>query len=150
MAFDGSGNLYLSDENIYNTVIRRVDLSTGLIYTVAGSGVVGFTGDTAPALAAELNEPGGLTVSGGVIYFADVANERVRKVANYVITTVAGTGIRDGGPATNAFLNFPEGLAIDGSGDILVADTGNTEARKFKAGGNINSIGQPQGGRPTG
>jgi uncharacterized protein (TIGR03437 family) len=150
VAFDGSGNLYISDENIYNTVIRRVDLSTGLIYTVAGSGVVGFTGDTAPALAAELNEPGGLTVSGGVIYFADVANERVRKVANYVITTVAGTGIRDGGPATNAFLNFPEGIAIDGSGDILVADTGNAEARKFKAGGNINSIGQLQGGSPYG
>ena len=150
VAFDASGNLYISDENIYNTVIRRVDLSTGLIYTVAGTGVVGFTGDAAPALAAELNEPGGLAVSGGVIYFADEANERVRKIANYVITTVAGTGIRDTGPATNAFLNFPEGIAIDGSGDILVADTGNAEARKFKAAGNINSIGQLQGGPPYG
>ncbi len=87
-------------------------------------------------------------MSGGVIYFADVSNERVRKVANYIITTVAGTGIRDNGPATNAFLNFPEGIAIDGSGEILVADTGNTDARKFKAGGNINSVGQLQGGSP--
>ena len=63
---------------------------------------------------------------------------------------MAGTGIRDNGPATNAFLNFPEGIAIDGSGDILVADTGNAEARKFKAGGNINGVGQLQGGAPYG
>jgi uncharacterized protein (TIGR03437 family) len=150
VAFDGSGNVYISDANLYNTTIRRVDLSTGLIYTVAGSGVVGFTGDGGPALAAELNEPAGLAVSGGVIYFADASNERVRKIVNYTITTVAGTGIRDNGPATNAFLNFPEGIAIDGSGDILVADTGNAEAREFKAGGNINGVGQLQGGAPYG
>ncbi len=101
-------------------------------------------------MAAEINDPAGLAVSGGVVYFADTANLRVRKVANNIITTVAGTGIRDNGPATNAFLNFPEGMAIDGSGDILVADTGNAEARQFKAGGNISSVGQLQGGVPHG
>ena len=89
-------------------------------------------------MAAELNYPAGLAISSGVVYFADESNQRVRKIANNIITTVAGTGIRDNGPATNAFLNFPEGIAIDGSGDILVADTGNAEARQFKAGGNIN------------
>jgi uncharacterized protein (TIGR03437 family) len=150
VAFDGSGNIYISDENVYNSVVRRVDLSTGLIYTVAGSGEVGFTGDGGGALSAELDYPAGLAISGGVLYFADVVNQRVRKVANYTINTVAGTGIRDNGPASNAFLNFPEGLAIDRSGDILVADTGNAEAREFKAGGNINSVGQLLGGSPFG
>jgi uncharacterized protein (TIGR03437 family) len=150
VAFDGSGNLYISDEDASDTAVRRVDLSTGLIYTVAGTGQFGFTGDGGEALAAELDYPAGLVVSGGVLYFADVVNQRVRMVLNNIITTVAGTGIRDNGPATNAFLNFPEGLAIDGSGDILVADTGNTEAREFKAGRNINSVGQLLGGTPYG
>ncbi len=150
VAFDPSGNLYISDANGYNTVIRRVDLSTGLIYNVAGTGAVGFAGDGGPGLAAELNSPGGLAISGGAVYFADVSNFRVRKIANYIITTVAGTGNRDNGPAANAFLNFPQGIAIDGSGNVLLADTGNAEARKFKAGGNINGVGQLQGGTPYG
>src|ERR1700722_17029541 len=150
VAFDRCGNLYISDEDTFNTAVRRVDLSTGLIYTVAGTGQDGFTGDGGEALAAELNYPTGLAVSGGALYFADIVNQRVRKVLNNIITTVAGTGIRDNGPAANAFLNFPEGLAIDGSGDIVVADTGNTEAREFKAGGNINSVGQLLGGTPYG
>jgi uncharacterized protein (TIGR03437 family) len=101
-------------------------------------------------LVAELNSPAGLAIGGGVVYFADAANLRVRKVSNNIINTVAGTGIRDNGPATNAFLNFPEGITIDGSGDILVADTGNAEARRFKAGGPINSLGQLLGGTPNG
>jgi uncharacterized protein (TIGR03437 family) len=150
VAFDPGGNLYISDENVYNTVVRRVDLSTGLIYNVAGTGEGGFSGDGGAALVAELNYPTGLVVGGGVVYFADVLNQRVRKVANNIITTVAGTGIRDNGPATNAFLDFPEGLAINGSGDILVADSGNAEARQFKAGGNIASVGQLQEGAPYG
>jgi trimeric autotransporter adhesin len=150
VAVDGSGNLYISDENVYNTVIHRMDLSTGLIYTAAGSGVTGFLGDGGPALFAELDYPAGIVAAGGAIYFADVNNERVRKVVNAVITTVAGTGVRDDGPATNAFLNFPEGIAIDGTGDVVVADTDNLEARKFKAGGNINSVGELEGGAPYG
>ena len=115
-----------------------------------GGWYVGFSGDGGAALAAEIGFPGGLAISSGVVYFADETNQRVRKVANYIISTVAGTGIRDHGAATNAFLNFPEGIAIDGSGDILVADTGNAEARQFKAGGNIASVGQLQGGTPSG
>jgi uncharacterized protein (TIGR03437 family) len=150
VAFDGSGNIYISDENVNHTVIHRVDLSTGLIYTVAGGGGVGFAGDGGFALDAKLNYPAGLAVSAGIVYFADVVNQRIRWVSNNLIKTVAGTSIRDNGPATNAFLNFPEGLAIDGSGDILVADTGNTEAREFKAGGNIGEVGELGGGTPHG
>ncbi len=145
VAFDGSGNLYISDANSNNNVVRRVDLSTGLIYTLAGTGVIGFTGDGGQAVAAELSAPAGIAVSGGVVYFADLGNLRIRKVASNIITTVAGTGTHDNGPATSAFLNFPEGITIDGSGNILVADTANAEARRFKAGGNINSVGQLSG-----
>lgn len=150
VAFDGSGNLYISDTNVYNTEVRRVDLSSGIIYAVAGSGVIGFSGDGGVAQYAQLGYPAGLAIAGGVVYFADESNARVRKVANDTINTVAGTSIRDIGPAANAFLNFPEGVAIDGSGDILVADTGNAETRAFKAGGNIKSIGELQGGAPAG
>jgi len=150
VAFDPAGNLYISDANLLNTTIRRVDLSTGLIYNVGGTGVAGFSGDGGPALGAEINAPEGIAVSGGAVYFADSANFRVRKILNYTITTVAGTDNRDNGPAANAFLNFPEGIAIDGAGDILVADTDNAEARKFKVGGNINGVGQLQGGTPFG
>jgi trimeric autotransporter adhesin len=142
VALDGSGNLYISDVDLNHTVIRRVDLSTGLIYTVAGTGQVGFQGDGGVATAAELNDPNGLAFNSGVLYVADTGNARVRKVAGNTIATVAGTSIRDNGPATMAFLNFPEGLAIDSSGDLLVADTGNNAARRFRLGGNINTFGQ--------
>lgn len=150
LAFDGSDSLYISDTNVYNTEVRRVDLSTGIIYGVAGNGAIGFSGDGGVAVSAELGYPGGLVFGGGAVYFADETNARVRMVANNVINTVAGTSIRDDGPATDAFLNFPEGVAIDGTGNILVGDTGNLEARVFKTGGNINSIGQLEGGSPYG
>ncbi len=142
LALDGSGSLYISDDDLNHTVIRRVDLSTGLIYTVAGTGQVGFLGDGGVATAAELNSPDGMVFSAGQLYFADTSNARIRKVASNTITTVAGTSIRDNGPATMAFLNFPEGLAIDSSGDLLVADTGNNAARRLRLGGNINTFGQ--------
>ncbi|HTW67660.1 MAG TPA: hypothetical protein VME17_23750 [Bryobacteraceae bacterium] len=145
VTLDNSGNLYLSDDNGDNTVVRRVDLSTGLIYTVAGNGQIGFQGDGGVATAAELGSPAGLAYQSGQLFFADSTNARIRKVANTIITTVAGASIRDNGPATSAFLNFPEGIALDNAGDILVADTGNNEARRFLSGGNINSFGQVLG-----
>jgi uncharacterized protein (TIGR03437 family) len=145
VTLDGSGNLYLSDDNLYNTVVRRIDLSTGLIYTVAGNGQVGFQGDGGVATGAELNEPAGLAALAGQLYFADTTNARVRKVTGTTINTVAGTSIRNNGPATQAFLNYPEGIAIDGAGDIVVADTGNNAARRFRIGGNINTFGQVLG-----
>ncbi len=121
VAFDPSGNIYISDDNLNNTLVRRVDLSTGLIYNVAGTGQIGFAGDGGNASAAELNSPAGLAISGGVIYFADSSNQRVRKIANNVINTVAGTSIRDEGLATfTSAWTCLEGIAIDGSGDNLV------------------------------
>lgn len=150
LALDGLGNLYISDTNVYNTCVHRVDLSSGLIYTVAGSGVIGFSGDGTSALTAEFSYPAGLAAGAGTVYIADETNFRVRTVQNYVINTVAGTSIRDNGPAADAFLNFPEGLAIDTNGNLLVADSGNEEARRFKIGGTINAIGELQQGAPYG
>jgi trimeric autotransporter adhesin len=143
VAFDGIGSIYISD--IYLSEVDRVDLSTGLIYTVAGNGTPGFSGDKGVAIAAELYYPAGLAAQGSQIYIADLANTRVRKVANNVITTVAGTGDRDLGPATAAFLNLPEGLAIDSAGNIAVADTYNYAVRRFKAGGAISAFGEVLG-----
>ncbi len=127
-----------------------MNISTGIIQTVAGNGEIGFTGDGGPALTAEFGDPGGLAFSAGKLYIADSTNLRVREITNNLINTIAGTSIGDGGPATNAFLNFPEGIAPDAAGDILVADSGDYEARKFKAGGNINPVGQLLGGTPMG
>ena len=145
IALDDAGSLYISDPDGYHTVIRRMDLSTGLIYTVAGTGQVGFQGDGGVATAAQLNGPAGLAVSGSTLYFADSLNARVRKVVSFTITTVAGTSMGDNGPAASAYLNLPEGVAIDGAGNIAIADTGNNAVRRFQAGANINSLGQVLG-----
>jgi sugar lactone lactonase YvrE len=141
VAIDGSGNLLISDINL--NVVRKVDLSTGLIFTVAGNGNPGFLGDNGAATNGEMNGPAGLAVdSNNQIFVADFLNARVRRVAGSIITTVAGTSIRDGGPAVSAFLNLPEGLAVSGTGTVLVADTGNNVARRFSVGGTIGSVGQ--------
>ncbi len=137
--------LYITDFN--RDMIRRVDLGTGLISTVAGNGRTGFSGDNGPASSAQLNTPYGIAVDGsGQVFFTDYGNSRVRKVSIGVITTIAGTGFRDGGPATSAYLNLPTGVAIDGAGNVVVADTGNFEARRFSPGGIISSFGQLQRG----
>ena len=145
VAVDQAGNnLYISDVN--RDLVRRVDLSSGLIYTVAGNGNNGFTGDNSTPLQATLNFPTALAVdSSNQIYFSDLGNQRVRKITPTSITTVAGTSDRDGGPATSAFLNFPFGVAVDGGGNVVVADQGNAVARRFLVGGTINSFGALKG-----
>ena len=144
VGLDSVGNLYISDVN--RSVVRRVDLSSGLIYTVAGSGIAGFSGDTGPATRAQLNAPAGLAITGdNQVFVADFGNFRVRKIASGVITAVAGTGDGDGGPASSAFLNFPEGLAVDRTSNIVIADTGNFAARRVSPSGNIGAFGQLNG-----
>ncbi len=141
VAVDASGNLLISDINL--NVVRRVDASTGLIFTIAGNGNPGFLGDSGAATNAEMNGPAGLAVDGNnQIYVADLLNQRIRKIAGSIITTFAGTSIHDGGPALSAFLDLPEGLAVSGTGNLLVADTGDAVARKFSSGGAISSVGQ--------
>ncbi len=139
MALDATGNiLYIAD--CYNHKVRKINIATGIISTVAGTGSAGSTGDGGQAIAAKLNYPVGLAVDAtGNVYIGDGVNNKVRKVtiATGIITTFAGTGIAglsgDGGPATSATLNAPQGLAVDGSGSVFVADMFNHRIRKIES-----------------
>jgi sugar lactone lactonase YvrE len=131
-------NIFIADT--FNNRIREVVAATGLIQTVAGNGQFGFSGDGGPATSAALDGPEGLFVDrSGNIFIADTSNDRIREVvaATGIIQTVAGNGLSgfsdDGGPATSAALNDPEGVLVDGSGNIFIADTGNQRIRKVLA-----------------
>ena len=148
---DGSGNLYIADRN--NNVIRKVDAS-GIITTVAGADDFGgFSGDGGPATDAELRFPSGVYVDDeGNLYIGDALNNRIRKVdASGVITTVAGNGEEgfsgDGGAATDARLNFPTDLSLDGSGNLFIVDPGNHRVRKVDASGVITTVAGSGGDR---
>jgi sugar lactone lactonase YvrE len=138
MAVDPAGNIFFTDAN--NNRIRKINAATGIITAVAGNGQIGFSGDGGPAIAASLAFPRGIAIdSAGNLYVADTANSRVRKIvaATGTITTVAGRGLGpfagDGGPATQATLNAPRAVAIDGAGNLLIADTSNHRIRKVDA-----------------
>ncbi len=125
VAVDSAGNLYIADTG--NNRIRKV--SGGTITTVAGNGTASFSGDGGPATSASINEPWAVAVdSAGNLYIADYANNRIRKVSGGTITTVAGNGVvgfsGDGGPATNALLGYPEGVAVDSAGNLYISDSG--------------------------
>jgi uncharacterized protein (TIGR03437 family) len=132
VAFDNAGNLYVADGD--NNRIRRI-APGGIISTVAGNGHGGFSGDGGPATAASLNIPSDVAVdSAGNLYIADAGDNRVRKVDTAgIITTVAGTGTDgysgDGGPSTQAMLNYPWGLAVDGAGTVYISDRVNSRVR---------------------
>jgi trimeric autotransporter adhesin len=157
-AVDHSGNLVLADWS--NRIVRVVAAKTGMfygrpmtagdIYTIAGDGTEGFSGDSGPAASAELYQPEGVAVDGaGNLVIADTYNDRVRVVAAKTgtfygqamtagdIYTIAGDGSEgfsgDGGPATSAELNFPAGVAVDGAGNLVIADTYNNRVRVVAA-----------------
>jgi uncharacterized protein (TIGR03437 family) len=135
VAIDASGNLYIADTG--SNHIRKV--SNGAITTVAGSGTDGFSGDNGPATSSQLSQPAGVAVdSVGNLYIDDAGNNRIRKISNGVITTIAGDGfgpgIGDNGPATSASLGYPKGLAVDSAGNVYIADTNNSRIRKVSNG----------------
>ncbi len=138
-----SGDLYIADTA--NDRIRRVDRS-GIITTVAGTGVTGFSGDGGPATAAQFDSPRSLAAdAGGNLYVADDNNHRVRRIdPSGVINTVAGVGSKgfsgDGGPALSAELNHPRGLAVDGSGALYIADSMNARVRVIDPSGAIGTV----------
>ena len=110
-----------------------------IISTIAGNGAAGFSGDGGSASSAQLSLPGGLAVdSSGNLYIADGGNNRVRKISNGIITTVAGNGTAgfagDNGAATSAELNDPVAVAVDSAGNLYIADTGNNVIRKVANG----------------
>jgi uncharacterized protein (TIGR03437 family) len=126
VAVDSDRNLFIAD--IRNHRIRRVS-SNGMIATVAGTGTQGFSGDGGPATAAELDRPVGVAVdSEGKLFIAELGNHRIRRISsNGMIATVAGGGTThggDGGPATNADIRFPNGVAVDGAGNLFLTTSG--------------------------
>ncbi len=140
VAVDSTGNIYIAD--IGNNRIRKMN-TAGIISTVAGNGIKGFSGDGGPATGASLNLFGahcGLAVDGaGNLYIPDIANHRIRKVdPSGIITTVAGDGIAgfsgDGSPAISAGLNNPGDVAFDSAGNFYIADTSNNRVRKVTTG----------------
>lgn len=135
IAIDGQGNLYISDA--YPQLSNRIrKVSNGIITTIAGSLTAGYSGDGGPAVNAQLNHPLGLAVdSQGDLYVADASNHCIREIIAGIISTVAGRcgsagSDGDGGPATSASLNTPNGVAVDATGNLYIADTGNCQIRK--------------------
>ncbi len=144
MVVDAAGNIFIADTK--NHRIRKIDVGTGLISTIAGTGVQGFGGDGGAATSALLNQPKGVAVdSAGNVIFSDTNNQRIRMITpGGTISTVAGTGAGgfsgDGGAATAAQVNKPHGLAIDSADNIYIADETNHRIRKFTVGGNISTV----------
>lgn len=144
LAIDSEGSLYFVDRDTYR--VRKVD-SSGRVSTVAGSGMVGYSGDGGPATSARLGERvEGLAVdSEGNVYISDTENHRIRRVdPSGRITTIAGTGAwgtqGDGGLATRAGLTAVYGLATDAAGNLYVADTWADSIRKVDASGTITTV----------
>ena len=143
ISFGPDGSLFIVDTG--NQRVRRVD-TNGIITTFAGNGSQGASGDGGPATNATFEFPGGVLADKyGNVFIADIQNGKIREVdTNGIITTIAGTGQRgysnDGGPATNAALYFPTGLAMDAAGDLLVADTDNNRIRMIDTNGIITTV----------
>jgi hypothetical protein len=149
---DGSGNVFISDSG--NERVREVSAATGIINTVAGNGTPGFAGDGASATSAELFNPQGIFVDGfGNLFIADESNQRVRKVTAGIISTVAGNGTAgfsgDSSTATTAKLSNPLGVAVDGSGNIFIADANNNRIREVSS-GTINTVAGTTGAGSSG
>lgn len=129
------GALYVCETTGHR--IRRIDLETGIITTVAGSGRKGYAGDGGPALEADLNEPYEVRFDAqGNMVFVEMQNHVVRKVDREtgVISTIAGTGEAgfsgDGGPATKATMKNPHSICFDGAGQLYICDIGNHRVRR--------------------
>jgi len=143
MAVDKAGNLFIADTG--NQRIRRIDTNS-IITTFAGNGSGGFSGDGGPATDASFTFPADVVADQyGNVFISDTQNGRIRKVdTNGVITTVAGNGDRsysnDGGPATNAALYFPAGVALDAMGDLFIADCINNRVRMVDTNGIITTV----------
>lgn len=138
-----SGNIYISDWA--NDKLKMIN-SSGIITTIAGTGVFGYSGDGGPATRAKLNGPMGIFVdTRNNIYLADIGNQRIRKIDTAgIITTIAGNGelgfSGDGGLATQAKFDDPAGICGDNSGNIYIADEFNNRIRKIDVNGIITTI----------
>ena len=143
VAIDTLGNLYIADAG--NHRIRKVSPG-GVISTFAGNGLTGFSGDGGQAYAAQLSRPSGIFIdANGNFYVADTGNGRIRKITPAgIISTIAGSGIvdssGDGGLATNAGLNSPQGVIVNMIGEVYVSEVAGNRIRRFTEGGNISTV----------
>jgi class 3 adenylate cyclase len=141
LALDSDGRLFI----ITGNRVRKIN-TDGTLTTIAGTGHAGFSGDSGPATSAELNSPQAIAVdSSGSVFIADTQNNRVRRVdPQGIISTFAGSRAPgfsgDGGPATEAQLSAPTGVAIGFGPTILIADTGNSRIRVVAADGVITTF----------
>jgi sugar lactone lactonase YvrE len=159
VAADSAGDVFAACSGGWSTLDTVCEISPdGTIRRVAGNGTFGFSGDGGPATSAQLAYPAGVALDGaGNLYIADGQNHRVRKVTpDGIITTIAGSSATtsnqgccfpspggfsgDGGPATSAQLSFPQGVAVDGPGNVYIADWGNNRIRKISPDGIITTI----------
>src|SRR5438552_856108 len=165
VAVDNAGNLFIAE--MLNARIRRVDAATQVITTVAGTGTHAFSVDGGPATSTELYAPygiafdpaGNLLIADGFPFLVSAGDNRIRRVdaATQIMTTAAGspgphacskcvTFSGDGGPATSAELNRPFGVAVDGAGNLFIADFGNSRIRRVDAATHvINTVVGTQG-----
>ncbi len=143
IAIDSGGNVYIADSS--NNRVRRVS-SSGIIATVAGNGTPGYSGDNGPATQAQLSGLQGIAVdSNGNLYISDRVGSRIRRISPLgIITTIAGTGTNgysgDNGPAGSAQLYNPYGIAVDGSGNLYIADSNNFRIRMISTSGTITTV----------
>ena len=131
-----NGNLFIAEFGTNR--IRKVD-TNGKITTAIGNGNQGFAGDGGPPDKVEMSLPTSVVVdSSGTLYFADSQNNRIRKLSGGTVSTYAGNGglsrSGDGGAATAAQLNVPQGVAVDASGNLYIADTANNVVRRVRHG----------------
>jgi sugar lactone lactonase YvrE len=147
LVYDEARNfLYISDT--FNARIRKLNLNTGYIYTVAGNGTQGYTEDNVQATSASINNVYGIDLDkDGNLYLSDRFNNRIRKVntTTGIITTVAGNGTPgsggDGTPATSANISGPAHTVFDKAGNLYISDAGNGRVRKVSvSNGNISTI----------
>jgi hypothetical protein len=143
VATDAYGNLFISDRD--NNCVRQVD-TNGVITTMAGNGTAGYSGDGGSASNANLYHPERLVADNlGNLFVADSGNSCIRQVdQGGIIHTVAGNGTAgysgDGGPATDASLNHPTGVTVDGSGNLFIGDLYNQRIRQVDHYGNITTV----------
>ncbi len=133
-----TSNIYIADR--LNHRIRKVVLATNIITTIAGTGTSSFSGDGGDATSAALYSPQGIaTDTSGALYISDTGNNRIRKVSNGIITTIAGSGsttpgtygdLYDGSSAISAIINNPISVVVDSSSNVFIADSGNNRIRK--------------------
>lgn len=143
MALDKKGNLYIPDNDHR---IRKVNVKTKIITTIAGKGIAGFSGDGGPAKSALLSYPTGIVFDAqGNLLFAEQGNSRIRKISPQgIVTTIAGNGTwgadGDGGPATEATLGNPFGLTLDAAGNLYICDVGTNRIRMVDTQGVITTV----------